>query len=176
MKRKSFINESICFAAWLLLVFVLTFSIPEGLFVKGGVFWKFLFYVGGGIPSIRNLMEISQFPTIAAPIYALQLVLVPLCAFRMVTVYELSVVGMRNVRIRAMMAVPFFFAMVVGLVIVFPGDPDGHVFSSRIAKAIVESKLGFAWWSTVFSMALSGALAVLWFWVSSIPKVFFKPN
>lgn len=71
------------------------------------------------------------------------------------------------------MAPPFFLVMTLGMLIYFPGSPDGEAPSSRVSKVLLESKLGFAFWSVVLVYALSIFIVLAYVWVVSF-KIFLK--
>lgn len=159
---------------WFLSVFFLTFSIPEEAFHESGLVWAVVSYFGDVVPSVQNLIEKSAFPKVSASVYVLQIFFIPVFALWFVRKFPLSVSGLSRPRIRFFVAVPVYASVIPFFLYAFPGDASGEMFSSRVSSAIIHSKLGFVWWSSVFSMGMGVCMALLWAWLSSAPNLFFR--
>lgn len=175
-KQKKEIEAAAVIVLSLLMTILATFLLPETILSNSKALSSSVNGLAQWVPSIRRLGQMSEFPEVSQLVYSVELICVPLIVFWMLRSFDFSVNKMPSSRWRSLVAAPFFLAMTLGVLIYFPGSPDGEAPSSRVSKVLLESKLGFAFWSVVLVYALSIFIVLAYAWVKAIPEIFGLRN
>lgn len=155
-----------------MVVAIATYTLPDDVLTRNPIIENIINILSHYVPSIGRFGRMSEFPEVAQTIYAAELMCIPFLIVWMLKSFGFEVASMPAAKWRVLLAIPFFAAMIWGALVYFPGSPDGTAPSSRISRALLESRLGFSFWSVVMTIALAGFMSLLYAWVRAVPKIF----
>jgi len=157
-----------------MFVAIATYTLPDDVLTRNPTIGNIINILSNYVPSIGRFGRMSEFPEVAQAIYAAELMCVPFLIIWMLKSFGFEVASMPAARWRVLLALPFFAVMIWSALVYFPGSSDGTAPSSRISRTLLESRLGFAFWSVVMTVALAGFMSLLYAWTKAVPKIFNK--
>jgi len=155
IKEKSRKNKLffMVFCAYILIVWALSYLIPENIFVVSPVIGEFMQWLGGWVPSVEKFGRLSSFPQVSQVLFLLELLSIPFMIILLLRLDQFRKVEFTVVHwFLVILIVPLTF---YGYFVHLPINSDGLGLSSRISRTILNSHFSFSLWMTVFTFGVS---------------------